>query len=72
MGMLAGLPSAAPESERAERIRRKCRGRLGRQAGRASRPAPTFTPVWRLFVSVLGAAYLIVAIIEAVRVYRFF
>jgi hypothetical protein len=38
---------------------------------RAPRPTLTFTPVWRLCVSALGAAYLIVAIIEAVRVYRF-
>src|SRR5438034_1082555 len=66
---------AASELERrpepAERIRRSCRARLVRHAARASGSTITFTPVWRLLVAVLGAAYLIGAIIEAVRVYRF-
>jgi hypothetical protein len=72
MRMLAELPAAEPEPERAEGIRRRCHSRLVRQAARASRSTFTFAPAWRVFVSMLGAAYLIVAILEAVRVYRFF
>jgi len=71
MRLLAELPAAELEPEPAERIRRSCRARLVRHAAGASGSTITFTPVWRLLVAVLGAAYLIGAIIEAVRVYRF-
>jgi hypothetical protein len=71
MQRLAELPSTTLEPERAERIRRRCRARLVRDAARASRPTIVFAPIWRLFVAALGAAYVIVAIIEAVRAYRF-
>ena len=69
MQLLAQLPAGEPEPDRAERIRKKCRARLVRRAVPSSNSAIMFTPVWRLFVSVLGAAYLIGAIVEAVRVF---
>ncbi len=69
MRLLAALPTAEPEAKRAERIRNLCRKRLVAHAPRTSRSTTTLTPLWRLAVSVLGAAYLIDAIIEAVRVY---
>ena len=69
MQLLAKLPAAELEPERAERIRKSCQARLVRQAARGSGWTITLTPVWRLAVSVLGAAYLIGAIVEAVRVY---
>jgi hypothetical protein len=71
MRLLAELPTAELEPERAERIRRSCRARLVRHAPPAPVSTMAFTPVWRLLVAVLGAAYLIAAIIEVVRVYRF-
>jgi hypothetical protein len=71
MRLLAGLPTAELEPERAERIRRSCRAQLVRHAAHASRAPIRVTPFWRLFVAMLGGAYLIGAIIEAVRVYRF-
>ena len=69
MRLLAELPAAELEPERAERIRRSCRARLVRHAPPAPRSTIAFTPVWRLLVALLGAAYLIAAIIEAARVY---
>ena len=71
MRLLAELPAAELEPERAERIRTICRARLARHAARASNSWITFMPIWPLFVELLGAAYLIGAIVEAVRVYRF-
>jgi hypothetical protein len=71
MRLLADLPEAELESGRAERIRRRCRARLVRKPPRASDSRITFAPLWRPLVALLGVAYLIVAIIEAVRVYRF-
>jgi hypothetical protein len=71
MRLLAELPAAELEPERAERIRRSCRARLTRQAPRAWNSGITFAPLWRPLVALLGVAYLIGAIIEAVRVYRF-
>ena len=71
MRLLAELPTAELEPERAERIRRSCRARLARHAPPAPASTIAFTPFWRLLVALLGAAYLIAAIIEAVRVYRF-
>lgn len=70
MRLLAELPTAELEPDRAERIRRSCRARLVRHAAPAPGPTIAFTPVWQLGVAVLGAAYLISAIIEVVRVYR--
>jgi len=71
MRLLAELPTAELEPERGERIRRSCRARLVRHAPPAPSSTIAFTPVWRLLVALLGAAYLIAAIIEAARVYRF-
>jgi hypothetical protein len=71
MRLLAQLPTAELEPGRAERIRRSCRAGLARHAPSAPAATIAFTPVWRLLVALLGAAYLIAAIIEAVRAYRF-
>jgi hypothetical protein len=70
MRLLAELPTAELEPERAERIRKSCRARILRWAPRASSSRVTFVRVWQPLVAVLGVAYLIGAIIEAVRVYR--
>jgi hypothetical protein len=70
MRLLAELPTTELEPQRAERMRTSCRARLVRRASPAPGSTIAFTPVWRLLVAVLGAAYLIGAIIEAVRVYR--
>jgi hypothetical protein len=72
MRLLAELPTAEPDAARAARTGRTCRAQLARQQTRPAGSTIPLTLVWRLFVSVLGAAYLIGAIIEAVRVYSFF
>ena len=71
MRRLAELPNAQLEPGRAERIRTACRARLVRDAPRTSGSKITSAPVWQLLVAVLGVAYWIGAIIEAVRAYRF-
>jgi hypothetical protein len=67
MRLLAELPPAELEPERADRIRRRCRARIVRAAPRAASSRVTFAHVWQPLVAVLGVAYLIGAIIEAVR-----
>jgi hypothetical protein len=71
MQLLAELPAAALEQESAERIRSRCRTRLARSAARTSSSTSTFTPVWQLLAAALGAAYLLTAIVEALRTFRF-
>lgn len=72
--LLAELPSADPDTARAERIRMRCRSRLARQARRASTSSSAVhrgrtVQVWQPLIAVLGAAYLTEVIIEALRVY---
>jgi hypothetical protein len=69
---LAELPSAEPDSARAERIRLRCRTRLGQQAPRA--PASrawggAAVRVWQTLIVVLGAGYMTEVIVQALRVY---
>jgi hypothetical protein len=71
---LAELPSAEPDSARAERIRVRCRTRLGRQAPRASawRGAAHqggTVPIWQPLIVVLGVGYMAEVVIQALRVY---
>jgi hypothetical protein len=71
--LLAGLPSAEPSLARTERIRRRCRARLGRQASATSRATPRRSgtvPVWQPLILILGAVYLAEVLVQAVRVYR--
>ena len=70
MRLLAELPAAELEPERAERIRKSCRARIVRPAPHAFSSRLMCAQVWQALVAALGAAYLIGAIIEAVRVYR--
>jgi hypothetical protein len=72
--LLAELPSAEPDTARAERIRMRCRARLARQAPRASAsPAAAHregtVQVWQPLIAALGVAYLTEVIVEALRVY---
>ena len=70
MQVLARLPAAELERDRAERIRSDCRERLLRPARRASASRGSFVEVWQPLIATLGAAYLIGAIAEAFRIYR--
>ena len=69
MQLLAELPPAEPEPARADRIRMCCRARLAQQAPREpdSRVRPAH--LWQPLIAVLGVAYLIGAIVEALRLY---
>jgi hypothetical protein len=69
---LAELPSAEPDSARAERIRVRCRTRLGQQAPRA--PASrarggVAARVWQTLIVVLGVGYMTEVVVQALRVY---
>lgn len=73
MRLLAELPSTELDPVRAERIRRRCRARLARQASRASAlriSTPRVKPaqVWQPLVALLGAAYLTEVIVQALRI----
>ena len=70
MHTLAKLPTAEPEAARAERIKIKCRARLARQAPRAVEPRMKSAYVWQPLIAVTAVAYLVGAVVEAVRVYR--
>jgi hypothetical protein len=72
--LLAELPPAEPDTERAERIRMRCRARLRRQALRAAASAAATRPdlsvqVWQPLITVLAVAYLTEVIVHALRVY---
>jgi hypothetical protein len=72
--LLAELPSAEPDTARAERIRMRCRARLARQARRASASPAGASPdlsvqVWQPLITVLAVAYLTEVIVHALRVY---
>ena len=72
--LLAELPSAEPDTARAERIRMRCRARLERQALRASACPAAARPelsvqVWQPVITVLAVAYLTEVIVHALRVY---
>jgi len=69
---LAELPSAEPDSARAERIRVRCRTRLGQRAPRA--PASrarggVAVRVWQTVIVVLGVGYMTEVVVQALRVY---
>ena len=68
MHRLAELPTAEPDSRRAERTRRRCRALLARQAPvlPASHAETPF--VWQPLVALLGVVYLIVAIAQGLSV----
>jgi hypothetical protein len=68
MTRLAELPTAEPDSIRAERIRTRCRRHLAQHAPRATRPATANARVWQPLLATLGVAYLLAAIAEAVSV----
>ncbi len=73
--LLAQLPSAQPDSVRAERIRMRCRARLARQAlptsapGARSRRGRAAELLWQPLIAILGVAYLADVILQAVRVF---
>ena len=69
MQLLAELPPAEPEPARAERIRMRCRARLARHAPREPDSRIQSARVWQPLIAVLGVAYLIGAIVEALRVF---
>jgi hypothetical protein len=72
--LLAELPPAEPDPDRAERIKTECRAQLARQAAPAAAvcaPAPRHSTVqiWSPLIAVLGVAYLTEVIVQALRVY---
>lgn len=69
MALLAELPTALPDPERAERIRTRCRARLARQTPPRSAPTIRFGRVWQPLVAALGVVYLFAAIAEALSVF---
>jgi hypothetical protein len=69
MQSLAELATVEPDAARAERVRRRCRARLARQAPRLSSSGSWLARVWQPMIAILGVAYLIGAIVEATRIY---
>lgn len=72
IGLLAGLPSAELDPARSERIRTRCRDRLARTPPSDSTARAPFSKsmqIWQPLVAMLGAAYLTVVLIQAVRLY---
>lgn len=73
--LLAHLPSAEPDSARAQRVRMRCRARLARQARRTSASSArslrgrTVQGLWQPLIAILGATYLIDVIVQALRVF---
>jgi hypothetical protein len=72
--LLAELPLAEPDPARAERNRMRCRARLARQTpGASASRAPALrirvAPAWQPLIALLGAAYMIEVIVQALRVY---
>jgi hypothetical protein len=75
--LLAELPSAEPDSIRAERTRLRCRARLARQAPRLSMARATAwrgtaRQLWHPLIAVLGVVYLAEVFVQAFRVYGLF
>ncbi len=71
---LADLPSAEPDPARTERVRMRCRTRLGQQVPRASAtrgvgPGGVAGRIWQPAVVVLGVGYMTEVVIQALRVY---
>lgn len=71
---LVELPSAEPDPTRANRIRVRCRTRLGQQtpgasASRGVGPGGRAERIWQPAVVVLGVGYLTEVVIQALRVY---
>ena len=71
---LAELPSAEPDPARAQRVKLRCRTRLGQQAPRASAsrgidPGGGTGRIWQPVVVLLGVGYLTEVVIQALRVY---
>ncbi len=64
--LLADLPMAEPDPSRAARVHASCRAKLARRAARPAPPTVRRPPVWPRLVAVLGVAYLIAAVAEAV------
>jgi hypothetical protein len=74
MDLLASLPEATPEPERAQRFRNGCHARLARQVrrrrtARTSTAPSTAAYAWRPLVALLGLAYVIDVIVIAMRVF---
>jgi hypothetical protein len=68
MTRLAELPTAEPDAVRAERIRTRCQRQLAHRTPRTSRPATANARAWQPLLAMLGVAYLLAAIAEAVSV----
>ena len=67
--LLAKLPTAEPDAGRSERIKMCCRVRLARQAARTSASRIRPANIWPPLVVLLGVAYLIEAIVQALGLY---
>lgn len=71
---LSELPSAEPDPARAERLRVRCRARLGQQtpqalATRDVGAAGGAGRIWQPLVVVLGVGYMTEVVIQALGVY---
>ena len=71
--LLADLPRADPDPERAERTRIRCRTRLARLPRASTSSAPSRAgwkaQLWEPLIAVLGVAYFAEAIVQALRAY---
>ena len=72
--LLAELPPAEIDPARAEQIRMGCRARLAQQASALRNPTPRgrTVPGFQALIVVLGVAYLIEVLVQALRVYGHF
>ena len=63
--MLAALPSADPDTRRSERVRQRCRAAMAKRP--PQRRQRDLTRLWSPIVALLGAAYLVEVMREAIR-----
>jgi hypothetical protein len=66
--LLAGLPTAQSDPDRADRIRARCRERLARAAPRRP-PRSTMAFAWQPLLAALGVVYLVDAVVQGFLVW---
>ena len=67
--LLTALPIAEPDTARAERLRTSCQARLASQRRPAERHPIPLGAVWQPAIALLGVAYLLEAIAQALGLF---
>jgi hypothetical protein len=68
--LLAGLPSAALDPSRADRVRARCHDALGRRRRHVSNPTPPGR-IWTSLVAGMGGLYITAVLHEVLALYGF-